>query len=113
MLSRRFYLMTVWLVPFALFLSLAANDQTLPGGPGGLPGGGGSSLGALLLSFRSSCPPAGCMSLDDIGLMYGSVRTSSGNADIAAPSRIFLIAWPPRLLQRQQCCGTHNRRGLV
>lgn len=50
-ICRRFYLMTVWLVPFALFLSLAANDQTLPGGPGG-----GGSLGA-----QPSIPGSPCL----------------------------------------------------
>ena len=35
-----FYLMAVWLVPFTLFLSLAANENTLPGGPSGALGGG-------------------------------------------------------------------------
>ena len=33
----------VWLVPFALFISLAANEQTLPNTAGGLPYGGAAS----------------------------------------------------------------------
>ena len=33
----------MWLVPFALFISLAANEQTLPGTAGGLPYGGAAS----------------------------------------------------------------------
>ena len=47
-----FYLMTTWLVPFALFISLAANEQTLPGGAG-TPFGGGSSSGV----DRTAFPP--------------------------------------------------------
>ena len=33
----------VWLVPFALFISLAANEQTLPGTASGLPYGGAAA----------------------------------------------------------------------
>ena len=50
----RFYLMTVWLVPFALFISLAANDQTLPGAPGALPGGASGSGAPLPRAWSSS-----------------------------------------------------------
>lgn len=41
-----FLLMTTWLNPILLILSLAANEQTLPGGGGSGPYGSGGGSGA-------------------------------------------------------------------
>ena len=56
-----FFLMVVWIVPFGFFISLAANEQVLPGGglagangssssldSGVMPGGGGYGMGGGL-----------------------------------------------------------------
>jgi len=51
-----FFLMVVWLVPFGFFISLAANESTLPGsglagsggGLGGMGAGGGGGMGGMV-----------------------------------------------------------------
>ena len=90
----------VWLVPFALFISLAANEQTLPGTAGGLPYGGAPSgtrhRVACQLPVSPSSGPARrhflvllflCGSIADGGAHCAPVRrTSSKTAEIAAQS---------------------------
>jgi hypothetical protein len=52
-----FMLVMVWIVPFAFFISLAANESVLPGGGGSYSAFGSSDFDGTATTSSSSAPP--------------------------------------------------------